>query len=230
MNDIVSKGAEWLDHAKRAVIRDDNVYRTACEGLQTLKAHRKEMEAHHEPLIKASHATWQSALTLRNEHTHPMIEAEKLLTQKLVDYDTAKRKAAEECAARRALELAEAEEQLRAKAAAAVAAVKVTDEDMPVDESEIDMAMMGQRQAITEQALASIPSPPEQVKVKGIANTSTWDFIVLDASKLNKEFILPDEKKIRAIVKSLGEGAVNVVGLGSIEVKEKAGMSVRVKR
>jgi hypothetical protein len=61
-----------------------------------------------------------------------------------------------------------------------------------------------------------------QVRAAGVSIPKVWKHRILDASKIVRTFMAPDEKKIASTVKSLGKEAVDVIGAGSIEVFQEA--------
>jgi|SRR6185437_522383 len=98
-----------------------------------------------------------------------------------------------------------------------------------------ELAAAGEHEAadiVLEQA-ASAPPPPIMVqssvpKQAGISLRRSWIFVITNPKLVKKEFLSPDEKKIKPIVDRLGKDAVSIVG--GIEVHPKSKESVRTKR
>lgn len=59
----------------------------------------------------------------------------------------------------------------------------------------------------------------------GVSIKRTFDFEIIDATKIKGEFMVPDEAKIRALVKSLGKNAESYIG--GIRVFDKIITSTR---
>lgn len=74
-------------------------------------------------------------------------------------------------------------------------------------------------------AIQPIAAPPPPVfrgpKADGVSARTTYDFEIIDESKIDRRFMMPDERAIKAMVKSKGPKAVEMVGAGSIRVFEK---------
>jgi hypothetical protein len=49
-------------------------------------------------------------------------------------------------------------------------------------------------------------------EAEGVQIRKTWAFEIVDATAINRAFLIPDEKKIRALVKALGPDAAKQVG------------------
>ncbi len=66
----------------------------------------------------------------------------------------------------------------------------------------------------------------ERPAAAGVSTRKAFRFRVIDVAKINPEFLIPDETKIRKTVNALGADAVKVVGAG-IEVYEDRIVAVR---
>lgn len=64
-------------------------------------------------------------------------------------------------------------------------------------------------------------TPPVEVnvpKVEGLKTRTNWKFEVLDVDKLDKKFLMPNEKLIQSMVDKLHDQAGDIVGKGSIRI------------
>lgn len=68
----------------------------------------------------------------------------------------------------------------------------------------------------------------ERPTAAGVSTRKAFKFRVLDVTKINPDFLIPDETKIRKTVNALGADAVKVVGAG-IEVYEDRIVAVRAQ-
>lgn len=117
----------------------------------------------------------------------------------------ARRKADEEAAALRR----QAEEEAAAGRAAEAAKLAAKAEQK-VERAEAKAEAL-------ELHAASVVAPVitrEPPKVAGIAKRTVWLFEVTDPAKVNSAFTIPDEKKIRKLVNSLGADAAPLLGDG----------------
>jgi hypothetical protein len=79
---------------------------------------------------------------------------------------------------------------------------------------------------VFETRASSVVAPIAQADTARIAGTSTREtpvFEIVDASKINPQFMMPDEVKIGRVVRSLGLAAADVVG--GIKVTMKKGLA-----
>ena len=58
-----------------------------------------------------------------------------------------------------------------------------------------------------------VAAPPAQApKVEGVSFRDDWDFVITNAALIPREYLIPDEKKIRAVVKAMKEHT-NIPGI-----------------
>lgn len=76
--------------------------------------------------------------------------------------------------------------------------------------------------ALDQQASNTVAERVETTLVEdaGVNRVTTYDFRIIDKMKLKPEFLLPDEKSIRALVRTSKKRAAEMVGIGAIEVIE----------
>jgi hypothetical protein len=69
------------------------------------------------------------------------------------------------------------------------------------------------KEAGVDPGLMVIEEPQtEAPKVKGISTSGYWDFEILDPSKVDPKFLIPDDKTIRKHVKAMGMDAQAFIG------------------
>lgn len=136
-----ARTANWAERAQMATVASDRDYQLAAEYLQDIKALRAEIAAACDPVIRAAHLAHRAATAQKADLEFELVEADKLIRQKLSGYIAeqhriaAAQKAAAAAEARAAQEAAEREakaleqvgetalaELARAEAAVAVAA------------------------------------------------------------------------------------------------------------
>lgn len=67
--------------------------------------------------------------------------------------------------------------------------------------------------AVAQSRVVSTPFvPPANTKVAGLSTRENWSFRITDASKLPREYLVPNESAIRSVVKGL-KGATNIPGV-----------------
>lgn len=76
-----------------------------------------------------------------------------------------------------------------------------------------DKGQMEKAEALSQQSdsvVASVPAAPP--KAAGLSSAFIYEYEIVDASKINAKFMIPDDKKISALVKSMKEDAADIVG------------------
>lgn len=142
---------------------------------------------------KKAHAAWKSMVSLRDKALLSFKSAKEIISRKIqkFEYD---------------VEQARLEENRRNE----LVARKKAEDDR---KREIEAAKAsGDKEAA--KALKTAPlsvqtapvSVPEVPKVAGMRRSApVWDFQIVDAAKLPRKYLMPDEKAIRNIVKALGQ-------------------------
>ena len=64
-------------------------------------------------------------------------------------------------------------------------------------------------------------------KVAGLSERKSWKFRIVDPSKLQRQFLKPDEVAIGALVRSLGKSSEQVLGAGAVETWEESSFAGR---
>lgn len=200
---LSSETSEVLTFAKEVVIADNEIYKVAAEFTIGLKGIQKRINETFDPIIKRMNEATKEARAQKERHAAPVAEAERILKDKIAAYqaESEKKRKADENRLR-----AEAEKQLVKDREAAAAQLKAEG-----------------RAEEAKQIIDTPVSPPVVIvqptipKVKGIQSRKTWDFRITDPGKLPREYLVPDEVKIRGVVRQLG----NEAKIDGIEVYER---------
>lgn len=160
-------------------------------------------------------------------------DAKSLLQKSLGDYTAAERKRIEE-------ERKKAEEHQRAmaeqlrkeaeeKARIAAEAMAAAEAECKTEDLEAAEALEQEAQAVAAAAnsvenMAAMPATPEH-KLEGVSSRENWDFEIIDENLIPREYLIPDLKKIRGVVKALKSGAkisgVKVFSTSTIVARSK---------
>lgn len=173
-------------------------YEAAGNLLVIAKDLAKKIRAYFKPLKAAAHKAHGELTKREKEELKPVLEAQEVLSRGLDAYDEKIRREAEE------------QEALARKAA----------EEAALERAErLEDAGMHEEAEITLERGGQVVAPPaEAPKVNGLSVSRRWDFEILDEAKLAPAYLVPDVVKIRRIVQAHGEGAMALVGKGSIRV------------
>lgn len=181
------------DRAAEISVANDDDLRAADEVLGAIKGLVAEVDDTFDPIIKRNHAAWKEALAQKKRHMDPLQQAERMVKSEVAKYMEAKeaeRRRAEEERKRQLAAQAEAEE---AKLNAALEAEEAGD-SAKADEllSEVE-----------DQPPA--PDVPEKTKLAHSHTVRKPKWEIVDATKLPREYLMPDTTKIGKIVRALGE-------------------------
>ena len=212
---VEKKALSLPDRAKAIIVNSDDTYKEAGEFLRDIKTLHKAITEHHDPMIKAAHEAHRVSIAAKKKFTDPLDEAERLVKPKMAIYvreiELAKQKEREKLE-REAREKAEAEALQRAKEAEAAG----------------DKASAEQ---ILQEAVDSPPvileSKDDKPQSEGVSTKKTWKWRLKDESKVDRKYMIVDEKKINALVRALGKVAQETVG--GIEVFEEINVSVKTR-
>ncbi len=209
---VETEALEIVEQARAITINTDEDYQGAGEFLRTgIKAVRAKIAATFDPIIKAAHTAHKEAIGQRKIIEDPVKEAERIVKAAMGAYhhaQQAERRRIEEAQLKAAREVAEAEQLERA--------VKLE-----------EAGWSAEAEAVVSQPVAPVIVPQaEAPKAAGVSVRTKQCFRVTDPAKINAAFMIPDEKKIRQIVNSMGADAVATVGEG-LEVWQEEIVSAR---
>jgi hypothetical protein len=173
---------------------------TAAESILAELRRRKKiwLEAV-EDTVKNAHAAWKAAVAHRDSIAGPIDAAERIVKDRIATYISDQRRKAE--AERRRLQ-AEADAQAEAERKRAMAAAE------KLKTPELKEARIEQAQAIVAPVVQVAAAVPETK----LASVVTYGFEIEDAAKIPAEYLMPDEKKIGAVIRAT-RGSVNIPGV-----------------
>jgi hypothetical protein len=182
----IAKANEYEEHGRNAVavvqdfaIQTQDDMNRAAGMRQELKDRQKAITGFLEPHIKAAHEAHKSLTSRREELLKPFEDAEKVLNGKMVDWQT-------EEDARIAKEQKEADDEAVLEAAA---------EAQESGNKELS-------EAILEGDVVVAAAPVEKQKTNGVTFSVTYDYEVVDEDKIPREYLMPNDKAIKAMVKA----------------------------
>jgi hypothetical protein len=179
-------------------LEGDDDYQAAGEDLKTCKALAKEINEFMGPIVTAAHAAHKAAKGRQNETLAPIEKAQAVIGRVMGAYQV------ELAAARK---IAEAQERARLEQEAAAA------KDQYVD-SLIEHDKLDEAEAVTNAPpMRQEPKlPKDKPKVAGTTVRTNWLFEIVNASAIPREYLIPDERCIGAVVRSRA-GQVEIPGV-----------------
>ena len=180
---------------------------------EEIKPVLKEIEATFRPIITAANQTHKAAIAEKKKHDAPLLEAEGLVKAAMGVYHL-EQKEIERQAERERLAVARREAEERALAEAAEL------EEIGEAEAAEEIISMPATPVVVKPA----PAPP---KTAGVSVRTKSKHRIINVAAIDPKFMMPDEKKITQVVRSMGKDAEMIVG--GIEVYEEPIVSARAR-
>lgn len=196
--------------------------------LKTLEEERVKLKA---PALETCRRIDEMFKKLKDRYE----QVERVYRAAIVDWQTkerarleVERKAAEAAArAERERQDAEAEAARQAALAEAEALRAAGQTEVAAEiEQQAEAEMEEIKTAIDEMVAMSAAVPAAPAKLAGIGVRSNWDFEIIGPALIPREYLVVDEKKIRAVVKAL-KSETNIPG---VRVFETSSLAVRAAR
>lgn len=195
-----------LDIAYDFLLADDAGYKQAAEFLVEIKGLLAEINDTFAAPIEAAHKAHKIVLAAKKKHAEPLERAEQLLKGKIGQFIALREKA-----------------QAEARRIAQGAAIKAEEERRLEAADRLHRAGQTEAADLVLSANVQVPlaKPEPAPEVKGVSMRTTYGFRITDPLALPRSYLLPDEKKIRSVVTSLGLEA-RIPGVEVFEVQSVA--------
>lgn len=226
--ELAQEGTALVQTITALHVVDDASFGRAGEMLKTVKLYLRRVAEVFDPIVTTAHTAWKTALEQRKGVEQYAVTAERTLKERMSVYeqDQARlRRLAEEAASREQARL-EAEE--RARVVAEEARLRAQAEEVRLAEA-IVAEQAGdtiRAQALVEAPIVVAPvlpraifvAPPlvAQPKVEGVSFRDDWDFEIVTAALIPREYLTPDLVRIRGVVKAM-KAATNIPGVKVIQ-------------
>lgn len=173
---------------------DTITYARAGQIVVALKDLKKHIQDYFKPMKDKAYKAWKEICDTEKAELSKIEPLEKKLSGQMVAWQMEQERKRREEQARIEEEMRKREEELRLKAAEELEKQGKTEEAESLLEAPISIPQV--------KVEAEIP------KVEGMTTREEWTFEIIDESQIPREFLIPDEKKIRAYVKAMKERAV----------------------
>lgn len=175
--------------------------------------------------LKAAHTAIKQKVIAWQELERQKAEAQQRALQAAADERARVEREKAEAAARLQREKeAQAQreaEEARQKAARAKNAADRERFQKEAEQRQAEATAAAARAEAKEDKAASVTAPVivvEAQKAAGIKSRTDWKFEIVDATKIPREYMMPDEKKIGAVVKAT-RGSIAIAGVRAYSVK-----------
>jgi hypothetical protein len=156
------------------------------------------------PIKSKAHAAWKSLCDAESEELRKIVPVVDLLKAKVGAYmaeERRKREEAEAAARRAEMERKRLEEEAIRKAQEAEARAKLAKDEEARRAARAEADRILARAAEEEKTIAPAPVIPEAPEIRGLAMRENWDFEIVDEAAIPREYLVPDEVKIRRVVR-----------------------------
>lgn len=231
------QGADLMIIASELVIDVPDKFETAARWLREVVAPLKRtITETFRPRIEEAHALHKGLLADEKRFLAPVEEADRLVRGKLAAYEAEQARLRREAEAAAQRERERLEREARELAAAEQRRLQTEAEDRRLQEA-VQLEAAGDRDGaermiaapvaapVVTPATVFVPRPPIAAppKVEGVSFRTEFDFRIVDESRIPREYLAVDEKKIRGVVKALRQQA----RIPGVEVFERRVSSVR---
>ena len=212
---------ELRQKAESIVVSDSGSCLAAKTAQRDVRAYMKDVHLKLDPFVESAKRNYQAARDELNKWIEPAETIDGALARKVKDYETQERMRAEaeerrinEERRKKAADDAEAERKRREKEIEAQRkAGEVGKREADRLKKEAEAEAKAQAAAVVDvKVQANIPS------VQGVPSRVNWKFRIVDANKIPKAYLIPDEQKIGQTVRLLKDKARTEAVIPGIEV------------
>ena len=212
---------ELRQKAESIVVSDSGSCLAAKTAQRDVRAYMKDVHLKLDPFVESAKRNYQAARDELNKWIEPAETIDGALARKVKDYETQERMRAEaeerrinEERRKKAADDAEAERKRREKEIEAQRkAGEVGKREAERMKKEAEAEAKAQAAAVVDvKVQANIPS------VQGVPSRVNWKFRIVDANKIPKAYLIPDEQKIGQTVRLLKDKARTEAVIPGIEV------------
>jgi hypothetical protein len=211
MNDVEQVEQQGLVLVRQAgdiAVRDASTFQQAGLFLRTVSGYIRKVGEVLDPIVESAHKAHKIAVDQRKKLLEPAQSAERIVKAEMARFEQADRQ--------RVLE-----EQRRLDADRR----RLEDEERLANATRLEAAGKSEaaERALTAPVAAPVFVPPARpiVSAEGVSFRDNWDFEIEDAALLPREYLIPDEKKIRAVVKA-HKGETKIPGVKVIHDRSAA--------
>lgn len=208
--ELKQEALAWPAKAKALIVRDQQSYQQATGDLLGIKDLMNRINEYCDPNIKRWHEGHKAAVADKKATVQPLLDAEAI-------YKTNISKWVQEQERIRLEAQRKADEEARKRE----------------EEARLALAIEAEQNGASKETTEEILNMPIQMvaptvaptfnQAEGVSTRKYWKWRLVDESRIPRNFLMVDEKKINAIVRSMGPKA----GIPGIEVYRDTGITVR---
>lgn len=187
-------------------IKDQEMLKQVNQAKLALRDLRNEIKSVFEPMKKKAYAAYKEILEQWKKIEAPVVEAEKYCDKLLAAWFAEQRRQREEAERKRLEAIRKQREEEERKLREAL---KAEEEGRKSDAERL-------LEEAIEKKPAVIPPKPKPQKLEGVYSRIDYDFEIIDESKIPREYLRPDETKIRRAIRE-AKGEIEIPGIKVIK-------------
>ena len=206
--EVATRALSVVEQAKSIKVVDSDTYSAAGLLWKAIVDMIKEVDDAFDKNIKRWHEGHKAAIADKAKYWNPLDSAKKSVKKIMSDYDTEQERI-RQAEQRRLEEIARKEEEERRLAEAIAAEEAARASGATVEEAAQEAT------AIIEEPVMVAPVVVEKQVPKmagGPVYQTRWKFMITDAKKIPREYLIPDEVKIGGVVRAM-KGTTNIPGI-----------------
>lgn len=213
-SETVGDSSDVLIQSKELMVKNQVDYDRAYTIGKSIKALIQKVKETFDPICDQANKLHKTATATRKKHIDPLEIAKMLVATKMNNWHAEQERKRQEAERKERERLEKVEEDKRLKEAEKLEEQGLTEAAEEILEEPIIIAPPSESYRVKRY---------EVEKPKGLSHPQNWTFDILDVSKLKREYMIPDEVKIRKIVKAVHKDAEKTVGEGAIRAWNKGG-------
>lgn len=209
--EVTEKALSIVEQAGMVKITDSKSYEVAGFLWKTIGEVMKEVKETFDPIVDAAFKAHKKACEQRSKYFDPLAKAQKEV-KRLMGVWEAEREAERQAEQKRLEEIARKEEEERRLQEAIEA------EEQAKANGATEQEAAQEAEAIINEPVyvAPVVLPKETPKVKGLSFRTVWKFRITNLDAIPRQYMIPDEKAIGAIVRS-SQGRIRIAGVEPYE-------------
>lgn len=209
--ELETQGDLIVTQAREMIIDSAETWTAGAEFLRLVKTRQDRVGEVYDPIVKRWHQGHKDTLAEKAGHLVPFNEAGAVVRKKMTDYKAEERRQREAEEAR-----------LRAEAQ------KQAEEERLAEAERLEAeGRKAQADAVLEAPIVAAPVvlPTQAPKTEGVSTRQVWKFRITDAAMIPRQWLIPDEKAIGAVVRAQGAGAIGTIP--GVEVYSEDSVAVK---
>ncbi len=206
----IKETTESLSIYDNYIIESLEKYRTSAEDLKSIKAKAKELDETRKSLTAPMDESKKKIIALFKQPLDFLKQAEESVKKAMVNWNTIQEEIRQAEEARLAQLQRQEADKLRQQAAKEVAKIELLKTEKAKEAARVKAEKL-QAEAVATIAIAPVVESKAE-EISGISTRKVWQFRILNADDIPREYMMPDEKYIGQIVRA-SKGKKEIPGI-----------------